>query len=88
MRLKCEKKGHFAMCCQTRGAGTFAKNRKLAKPPQRIQRIDEWDESSKHNESILVDDKVVLNIHGDENGQNTMTRKIIGNPFQTMIDSG
>ena len=44
--MKCGKKGHFARCCQTRGAGTFAKSRKVAKPPQRIQRLDEWSESS------------------------------------------
>ena len=44
--MKCGKKGHFARCCQTRSAGTFAKSRKVAKPPQRIQRKDEWSKSS------------------------------------------
>ena len=54
--MKCGKKGHFAKCCQTKGAGNFAKkNRKLAKPPQRIQRIDEWSDSE--NEGSIVDEK-------------------------------
>ena len=35
--MKCGKKGQFARCCQTKGAGTFAKSCKVAKPPQRIQ---------------------------------------------------
>ena len=35
--MKCGKKGHFAKCCQTKGPGNFAKSRKVAKPPQRIQ---------------------------------------------------
>ena len=46
--MKCGKKGHFAKCCQTKGTGNFAKSRKVMRPPQQqIQRIDEWDESSK-----------------------------------------
>ena len=43
--MKCGKKGHFAKCCQTKGAGKFAKSRKVSKQPQRIQRSDEWSES-------------------------------------------
>ena len=31
--MKCGKKRHFARCCQTKGAGTFAKSRKVATPP-------------------------------------------------------
>ena len=84
--MKCGKKGRFARCCQTKGAGTFAKSRKVAKPPQHIQRIDEWSESS--GESIVDDEKVVLTIEGDTSGQFTMKGKINGNPFQTMVDSG
>ena len=83
--MKCGKNGHFAKCCQTRGAGTFAKSRKVAKPPQRIQRIDE---SSQGEKSTMDEEKAVLTIEGDENGQLTMKRKINGNPFQTMVDSG
>ena len=84
--MKCGKKGHFARCCQTKGAGTFAKSCKVAKPPQHIQRIDEGSESSE--ESIADDEKVVLTIEGDTSGQFTMKGKINGNPFQTMVDSG
>ena len=85
--MKCGKKGHFAKCCQTKGAGNFAKSRKVAKPPQRIQRIDEWSDSE--NEGSIVDEeKVVLTIEGDENGHFTMKGKINGNEFQTMVDSG
>ena len=40
--MKCGKKGHFAKCCQTEGAGSFAKSRKVTEAPaQLIQRIDE-----------------------------------------------
>ena len=85
--MKCGKKGHFAKNCQSRGAGTSAKSRKVAKPPRRLQRIDEWDESSNDIDSVVEDDKVVLATHGDENGQNTMTGKRNGNPFKTMVDS-
>ena len=85
--MKCGKKGHFAKYCQTRGAGNFAKNRKITKPPQqRIQRIGEWEESS--SGSAIKDDKIVLTIDGDENGQFSMSGKINGNPFKTMVDSG
>ena len=85
--MKCGKKGHFAKCCQTRGAGNFSKSRKIIKPPpQRIQRIDEWEESS--SGSAIEDDKIVLTIDGDENGQFAMSGKINGNPFKTMGDSG
>ena len=81
------KKGHFAKCCQTKGAGNFAKSRKVARPPQRIQRIDEWSDSE--NEGSIVDEEqVVLTIEVDENGHFTMKRKINGNEFQTMVDSG
>ena len=85
--MKCGKKGHFAKCCQTRGAGNFAKSRKITKPSsQRIQRIDEWEESS--SGSAIEGDKIVLKIDGDENGQFSMSGKINGNPFKTMVDSG
>ena len=84
--IKCGKKGHFAKCCQTKGAGKFAKSRKVIKaPPPRIQRIDECDRSSN---SAIEDDKIVLTIDGDENGQFSMSGKINGNPFKTMVDSG
>ena len=84
--IRCGKKGHFAKCCQTKGAGKFAKSRKVIKaPPPRIQRIDEWDSSSN---SAIEDDKIVLTIDGDENGQFFMSGKINGNPFKTMVDSG
>ena len=86
--MKCGKKGHFTRCCQTKGAGMFGKSRKVAKNPQRIQRIDDWSESSQGEESLVDDEKVVLTIEGDENGQFTMKGKINGNPFQTMVDSG
>ena len=56
--MKYGKKGQFAKCCQTKGAGSFAENWKVARKPQRIQRIDEWDDSS--NESIVDDEKLVL----------------------------
>ena len=86
--MKCGKKGHFAKCCQTRGAGSFTKSRNVAKPPsQRIQRIDEWSESE-YEGSIVDEEKVVLLIEGDENGHFTMKGKINGDEFQTMVDSG
>ena len=81
------KKGHFAKCCQTKGAGNFARSRKLAKPPQRIQRIEEWS-SSENEVSIVDEEKVVLTTQGDENGYFTTKGKINGNYFQTMVDSG
>ena len=85
--MKCGKKGHFAKCCQTKGAGNFAKIRKVIKAPaQRIQRIDEWEDSS--SGSVLEDDKIVLTIDGNENGQFSTSGKINGNPFKTMVDSG
>ena len=59
--MKCRKKGHFSKCCQTKGAGNFAKSSKVIKPPaDRMQRINEWEESS--NDSIVEDDKFVLSI--------------------------
>ena len=85
--MKCGKKGHFAKCRLTKGAGNFAKCRKVAKPPQRTQRIDEWSDSE-NEESIVDEEKVVLTIEGDENGHFTMKGKINGNDFQTMVDSG
>ena len=85
--MKCGQKGHFAKCCHTKGAGNFAKSRRVAKPPQRIQQIDEWSDSQ--NEGSIVDEKkVVLTIEGDENGHLTIKGKINGNDFQTMVDSG
>ena len=36
----------------------------------------------------MDEEKVVLTIEGDENGQFTKKRKISGIPFQTMVDSG
>ena len=61
--MKCGKKGHFAKCCQTRGAGIFAKSRKVNKSPaQSIQRIDEWEDSSSC--SMIEEDKIVLTIEG------------------------
>ena len=35
----------------------------------------------------VEDDKTVLTIDGDENRQFSMSGKINGNPFQTMVDS-
>ena len=85
--MKCGKKGHFAKCCQTKGAGNFAKSRKVIKTPaQSIQRIDEWEDSS--SGSMIEEAKIVLTIEGGENGQFFMSGKINGNQFKTMIDSG
>ena len=76
----------FAKCCQTKGAWSFAKNRKVARAPQKIKRIDEWDDSSNDNESVVDDENIVLT--GDENGQFTMTGRVNSNPFTAMVDSG
>ena len=38
--------------------------------------------------ATVDEEKVVLTIEGDENGQFTKKEKINGNPFQTMVDSG
>ena len=85
--MKCGKKDHFAKCCQTKGAGNAAQSRKVVKAPaQRIQRIDECENSS--SGSVVEDNKFVLTIDGDENGQFSMSGKINGNPFKTMVDSG
>ena len=85
--MKCGKKGHFAKCCLTRGAGNFAKSRKVTKAPaQSIQRIDEWEDSS--SGSMIEEDKIVLTIEGGENRQFFMSGKINGNQFKTMVDSG
>ena len=63
--MKCGKKGHFAKCCQTRGAGNFAKSRKIIKAPaQSIQRIDEWEDSS--SGSMIEEDKIVITIEEGE----------------------
>ena len=79
------KKGNFAKCCQTKGAGNFAKSRKVTKAPaQSIQRIDEWEDS---NGSMIEEDKIVLTIEGGENGQFFMSGKINGKQFKTMVDS-
>ena len=53
---------------------------------QQIQRIDDWDESS--NDSTTKEDKLVLTIEGDENGQFTVSGTMNGNSFKTMEDSG
>ena len=85
--IKCRKKGHFAKCCQPEGAGKFTKSRKVIKAPaQRIQRIDEWENSSPG--SVVEDDKIVLTIDGDENGELSMSGERNGNPLKTMVDSG
>ena len=85
--MKCGKKGHFAKCCQTRGAGNFTKSRKGTKAPgQSIQRIDEWEDSG--SGSIVEEDRIVFTIEGEANGQFSMSGKINGNPFKTMVDSG
>ena len=82
------RKRHFAKCCQTKGAGSFAKNQKVARALQKIQRIDEWFDSSNDNEPVTDDEKILLTFTGDENGQFTMTPRINGNPFTAMVDSG
>ena len=80
------KKGHFAKCCKTKGAGNFAKSRKDTKSPQQhIQRIDDRDESG--YESTTENVEIVLTIERDENGQFTMSFKINGNPIKTTVDS-
>ena len=80
------KKGPFRKMLPNKSAENFAKSRKVIKaPPPRIQRIDEWDSSSN---SAVEGDKIVLTIDGDENGQFSMSGKINGNPFKTMVDSG
>ena len=85
--MKCGKKGHFAKCCQARGAGNFAKSRKVTTAPaQSIQRIDEWEDS--RSGSMIEEDKIVLKIERGENGQFFMSVKINGNQFKTMVDSG
>ena len=86
--MKFGKKDHFAKCCQTKGAGSFVKNWKVARAPQKIQRIDEWDDSSDGNESIRDDEKIVLTITGDKNGQFTMAGRINSKPFTPMVDFG
>ena len=87
MCVKCGKKGHFAKCCQTKGAGNFAKSRKVIKAPaQRIKRIDEGEDSSPG--SVVEADEIVLTIDGDENGQFSMSGKINGNPFKQWWTQG
>ena len=82
-----EKRGIWRSVAKQKGLEISQKIRKVAKPPQRIQRIDEWSESD--NEGSLVDEaKVVLTIEGDENGHLTMKGKINANNFQMMVDSG
>ena len=53
-----------------------------------MQRIHEWEDSSTDNESVVDEEKIVLTINGDENGQYTMTGRNNGNPFTTTVDSG
>ena len=36
--MKCGKKGHFAKCCQTRGAGNFAKTEKLQNRQHKVSK--------------------------------------------------
>ena len=86
-RMKCGKKGHFAKCCRTKGTEIFAKSRRVIKArAQRIKKIDEREDSS----SVLVveDEKIVLTVDGDKNGLFSMSGKLNGNPFKTMLDSG
>ena len=65
--MNCGKKGHFAKCCQTRGAGNLAKSRNVTKAPaQSIQRIHEWEDRS--SGSMIEEVKIVLTIEGGENG--------------------
>ena len=81
------KKGTLRKMLPNKRSWKFCKKQKGAKPPQLIQRIDEWSDSE--NEGSLVDEeKVVLTIECDENGHFTMKGKINGNEFQTMVDSG
>ena len=83
---KCGKKGHLAESCQTKGAGNFAKSRKVIKAPaQRIHRIDEWEDSS--SGSVVEGDKIVLTTDGDQKGQFSMSGKINCNPLKTIVDS-
>ena len=84
--MKYGKKGHFAKCCQTKRAGNFSKSRKVAKPPQRKQRIDKWSDSENEG-SVVVEEKVELTIEGYENGHFTMKGKNNGNDIQTMVHS-
>ena len=83
-----ERRAILRSCAKlNKGAGNFAKSTKVMRPPQQqIQRIDERDESS--NDSTIEEDKLVLTIEGDQNGQFTMSKKINGYPFKTMVDSG
>ena len=37
---------------------------------------------------MVENDKIVLTIDGDENGQFSMSGKIDGKPFKTLVDSG
>ena len=84
--MKSGRKSHFAKCCQTKGAGNFAESTKgIRAPAQKIQKLDEWEDSSSC--SVVEDDKIVLTIDGDENGQFSMSGKK-GNTFKTMVDSG
>ena len=72
--MKCGRKGHFTKCCQTKGAGNFAKSKKTIKAPaQRIRRKDEWEDSS--SDSVVEDEKIVLTIDGDKNGQFSLSQK-------------
>ena len=71
MGVTCEKfrkKGHFAKCCQTKALKSPPRSRKVIKAPaQRIQRIEEWVDSS--SGSVVEDDKIGLTVDGEENGQ-------------------
>ena len=82
------KEGPFRKMLSNKRCRRLRKKRKAVfkAPAQRIQRIDEWEDRS--SSSVVEDDKIVLTIDGDENGQFSMGGKINGNPFKTMVDSG
>ena len=81
------KKGTLCKVLSNRRCWEFCKKQKVAKPPQRILRIDEWSDSE--NEGSIVDEeKLVLIIESDENGHFTMEGQSNGNEFTTMVGSG
>ena len=81
------KEGTFRKMLPNQRCRKFCKNRKVTKPPaQSIQRIDDWEDSS--SGSIVEEDRIVLTIEREANGQFSMSGKINGNPFKAMVDSG